>query len=106
MKHNTWEYLTDIDKGELLLAHHNGTEIEYFSCWNEWRTMAEPGWNPSYAYRVKPGPIVKIVNQNASISATGKHFHWHTLDPRCTNVTHTFTITDGVVTACDTIIHN
>jgi hypothetical protein len=52
--------LTDIEKGALLLARHNGEVIECFSDSDDgWRSTA-PCWVGEICYRVKPKPFYNI----------------------------------------------
>ena len=52
----TWSELSDIEKGALLLAHHEGKTIEYTLPWRkDWETCCEePCWSPNVTYRVRP----------------------------------------------------
>lgn len=59
-----WKDLTDEQKGKLLLAHHEGKVIEYFTLAGGWRECPTPHWSGNYCYRVKlpePEPVVKEV---------------------------------------------
>lgn len=57
MKHKTWAEMTDIEKGELMLAHHNGRTIEFLAeISGNWLEVTAPLWNASSIYRVKPEP--------------------------------------------------
>jgi hypothetical protein len=60
-----WCDMTPEEKGALLLAHHEGKEIELF---NErglcaWMSHIHPEefWLDEYAYRIKPEPKVEVV---------------------------------------------
>lgn len=67
-----WSKMTDAEKGGLLLAHHNGEEIEFLTD-GAWWYIERPNWKPSYAYRVKPKPRtewVRIINDNDETIAT------------------------------------
>ena len=106
-----WKDMTDIEKGELLLAYHDGAVIEFF-LHITWRGIDwQPRWKPGCAYRIKPkAPKVETFSikahvwraSNVSLTASWGH---QTEDRAIANITHTYTITDGIVTACDTIIH-
>ena len=52
--------MSDIEKGALLLAKHQGKPLQYLSFNSTWADM---GWNSSFAdgatYRVKPQPVVE-----------------------------------------------
>jgi len=53
-KPTIWEDMTPEQKGALLLAKHEGREIQiYYAC--EWLTVG-PLWHGCVAYRVKPEP--------------------------------------------------
>jgi hypothetical protein len=47
-----WKDMTDEEKGALLLAHHDGKEIEFWA-YCEWIGI-NPFWLDDFAYRVKP----------------------------------------------------
>lgn len=53
MTYKTWGEMTPEEKGALLLAHHEGRDIEF-----RWRSdtwyETDPEWHPSLFYRVKP----------------------------------------------------
>ena len=53
----TWGETTPEEKGALLLAHHEGKEIQFINGLDvkEWK-KAEPRWAIFCAYRVKPEP--------------------------------------------------
>ena len=56
-----WKDMTPEEKGALLLAYHEGKEVEYYSdVRREWFVTA-PVWAENCAYRVKPKPVVKEV---------------------------------------------
>lgn len=55
----TWSEISDREKGELLLAHHNGKEIEMYH-FGDWVTV-DPQWASSRAYRIKKEPVVEQV---------------------------------------------
>lgn len=48
-------------KGALLLAAHEGEEIEYSGDGDgdSWTTVNRPGWRSKIIYRVKPAPLTK-----------------------------------------------
>lgn len=47
--------LTDAEKGALLLAAHNGYDIQFrWDATKDWGDIEEPGWNPVVQYRLKP----------------------------------------------------
>lgn len=54
------------EKGELLLAHHDGSTIQYMLFpyiygVHDWKDSAGPSFSPQHAYRVKPEPKVEAV---------------------------------------------
>lgn len=53
----TWSEMSDAEKGALLLAEHEGKDIECFQkTLNDWVALLYPIFNPEIAYRVKPEP--------------------------------------------------
>ncbi len=55
----TWGEMTDAEKGELLLSHHEGKVIEWFHPNNpEWDVCPDDRclWDNGFAYRIKPEP--------------------------------------------------
>jgi hypothetical protein len=58
MEAKLWKDMTPEEKGALLLAHHEGKEIEFFASHNAWQGCeGSPSWISYYAYRVKPVPV-------------------------------------------------
>jgi hypothetical protein len=58
MEAKLWKDMTPEEKGALLLAHHEGKEIEFFASHNAWQGCeGSPSWISYYAYRVKPDPV-------------------------------------------------
>ena len=55
-----WRDMTPEEKGALLLAHHEGKEIEYHSFGVGWVTE-RPNWFEWCRYRIKPQPKVEVV---------------------------------------------
>lgn len=91
-----WRDMTDAEKGALLLAHHEGKEIQfwdelYCEVWSD----CEPSWEEYSAYRVKPEPKVKTVVM------TGYQYcdEWCFWEKKYPGNTHqiTLTIIDGEV---------
>jgi hypothetical protein len=105
-----WKDMTDAEKGTLLLAHHDGAVIEFF-LHIHWRGIDwQPRWKPGCAYRIKPkAPKVETFISRVQLwddEGVPRMCHGHYDDQgKIANITHTYTITDGIVTACDTIIH-
>jgi hypothetical protein len=104
MENTVWEFLTDSEKGALLLAHHEGVDIEFSKFGKgDWQTWSNPMWFSSHAYRIKPQPT--------KVETEVEYFTYFPGDGLCfagiedASITITYTITDGIVTACDTIIH-
>jgi hypothetical protein len=53
--------LSRAEKGELLLAHHEGKRVEYFSAlFHGWTTVAHvgPAWCDNKRYRIAPEPLI------------------------------------------------
>lgn len=62
VKNTAWGDLTDVERGALLLAAHEGKSIEYFNLsTKDWRSTLTPSWRHRTCYRVKPEPIVEEV---------------------------------------------
>jgi hypothetical protein len=100
-----WRDMTDAEKGALLLAYHDDEVIDYFSHSTVWRSIDQPMWNPGYAYRIKPKApkVEKIVEYFTYFPGEGLGF---ASELRHANISIAYIITDGIVTACDTIIHD
>jgi hypothetical protein len=60
-----WQDMTPEEKGALLLAHHDGKEIQWtYEGWFEWGnalTVENSLWKNFCAYRVSPKPVVETV---------------------------------------------
>jgi hypothetical protein len=104
-----WKDMTAPEKGALLLAHHEGKEIECNIDNGVW-FYSDPQWNAAHAYRIKPNAqkvetfISRVQlwdDEYVTRICYGHGDEYH----KIANITHTYTITDGIVTACDTIIH-
>ncbi len=89
-----WQDMTPEEKGALLLAHHEGKEIEYQHA-GRWWVAIKPYWFSDCAYRVKPEPVVEVVVSH--LGYTGKH--WLFSAGRCLCDTHkvTFNVVDGEI---------
>lgn len=62
MSYKTWGEMTREEKGELLLAHHEGKVIQYLSHGGDWIDEEYSEFDvPSGFYRVKPEPVVETV---------------------------------------------
>lgn len=63
-EYKPWKDLTDIEKGALLLARHEGKEIEFYNPrgFRQWLTLEYANFKPSVAYRIKPEPVVENRN--------------------------------------------
>lgn len=70
-----WKDMTPEEKGALLLAHHEGKEIEYwYSDGSGWQTCfgnQEPGRTPQFAYRIKPEPKFELVEMGVINNRNG-----------------------------------
>ena len=64
-----WRDMTPEEKGALLLAHHEGKEIEYHSFGVGWVTE-RPNWFEWCRYRIKPQPKVEVVEIYGSLEFT------------------------------------
>ena len=70
-----WCDMTPEEKGALLLAHHEGKNLQFTrpSICNEWRDVAvHPEWCQGNAYRVKPEPKVETVDIIHAYDITGE----------------------------------
>lgn len=57
-KMKTLGEMTDAEKGALLLAYHEGKEIEWYdSNYQDWDTCFLPIWKPTLHYRVKKAVV-------------------------------------------------
>ena len=67
-KPKTWGEMTPEEKGALLLAHHDGAEIQFLNATivKEWIT-AVPKWTGFCAYRVKPEPKRETVRLSGRV---------------------------------------
>ena len=108
-----WREMSDAEKGALLLAHHQGEAIQLRHKGGGWFEVEEPAFASTLAYRVKPkAPKVETVRDERHIWSDAEGLTWadRFLPKPATiehgRVTHTYTITDGRMTACDTIIHD
>lgn len=67
--------MTPEEKGALLLAHHEGKQIEVnkgpLEC-GEWWEDHYPEWIHNYAYRIKPEPKVETVTTHGTWCNKGK----------------------------------
>ena len=60
--HRQWKDLTPEEKGALLLAYHEGEQIQtWMPVRHFWDDNPTPSWAETAAYRVKPEPEVKTV---------------------------------------------
>jgi hypothetical protein len=91
----TWGEMTPEEKGALLLAHHEGKTIEFFSVdarkWYE----GTPRWSYWVSYRVKPEPKAETIECQWSYEKGGKDGYTH---PKNSEATHkiVFDVVDGV----------
>jgi hypothetical protein len=70
--------MTPEEKGALLLARHEGKDIEEFGWWgpDHWR-VARPKWVDNIAYRVKPEPNREKVTARICLTAEGGSMHMY-----------------------------
>jgi hypothetical protein len=104
-----WKDMTDAEKAEVLLADHRNEELQgYCGYWVKKHNFFP--YHANTAYRIKPeAPKVETVTRKVQLwddEGTNRIYYGHYDDMgKIANITHTYTITDGIVTACDTIIH-
>ena len=107
-----WGEMTDAEQAALLLSHHRKNRIDCLID-GEWETVTEPTWGGNSAYRVRPAPVapkVETVTKRCNIARmTSGSPYWSggvlQADETLANITHTYTVTDGVVTCDTTITH-
>jgi hypothetical protein len=71
-----WKDMTPEEKGALLLAHHEGKDIESFGGTDWYR--AYPSWADDVAYRVKPEPKREKVTALICLTSQGVSLHMET----------------------------
>lgn len=71
-KPKTWGKMTPEEKGALLLARHEGKEIQVDLATDSWITVSEPTWHECYAYRVKPEPMRETVRLSGQVYLDGQ----------------------------------
>lgn len=109
--------MTDVEKGLLMLADHRGEVLQGTlrtgdgTRWLAWAECHSPCWDDGTAYRVKPkAPPVETFTSKVQLwdddDVTRIYYAHADGTGKISNITHTYTITDGRVTACDTIIHD
>ena len=57
----TWSELSDIEKGALLLAHHQGKTIQYLRNYVGWIDVVKPSFAANRRYRVKPVVVTRTL---------------------------------------------
>jgi len=57
-----WRDMTPAEKGALLLAAHEGKMIECCDGAAWWKIRPPPVWRDGTAYRVRPEPVVEVVD--------------------------------------------
>lgn len=87
----TWGDMTDAEKGALLLAHHEGKEIEYYGeIDGGWALIPNPNWYDNIPYRIKPVKSVTEVYMyfNAYVSDPTHKITFDTIDgePDCSSI--------------------
>ena len=67
-KPKTWGEMTDAEKGALLLADHDGKEIEVWLHYDRWEKKHNGGrYIKRRAYRVSPEPVRETVTMYGSL---------------------------------------
>jgi len=99
----TWGEMTDAEKGALLLAEFNGVPLEQKGKvivggerLFRWAPKQDGCWLGSFAYRIKPEPVVEEVVMTGAVSRNG-NFWFDSTGVGISNDTHsiTFTTKDG-----------
>ena len=89
-----WRDMTPEEKGALLLAHHEGKEIQAFNILKagDW-SRTNPLWIDDEAYRIKPEPKVEVVTMDVA----NYDQEWEFYEHKGTHATHriTFNTIDG-----------
>ena len=98
-----WKDMTDAEKGELLLAALEGSEIQMSATGSTYWHDVNPKWGRNSAYRVKPKAPKVETHVDYFIYKKGNGLFF--CEQEQARITINYTVTDGVVTACDTIIH-
>lgn len=80
-----WKDMTPEEKGALLLAHHEGKEIECHDG-TSWFVTSNPKWVYCHAYRIRPEPKVETVTLSGNDIRFSGFFKGHRI---------TFTLVDG-----------
>jgi hypothetical protein len=107
-----WKDMTDPEKGALLLAAHEGNAImAYDNVHKYWFKAERPHWASDFSYRIKPkAPKVETFTSRVQLwddEGVTRMCYAHGDElGKISNITHTYTITDGIVTDCNTIIHD
>lgn len=94
-----WQDMSDAEQGALLLSHHRGEVIEFYSPSREsWAAVEDPKWNERYAYRTKSKP------QRETVTLFGNSKLWAWGGCREPKDTHriSFETIDGVPD-CDSV---
>jgi hypothetical protein len=94
-KPKLWKDMTPEEKGALLLAHHEGKDIEWTGCaarqtggWDPWevcdsRYLWDGEWcGHGFAYRVKPEPKREKVTAQVCLTTRGFSLHMRKEDYR------------------------
>lgn len=67
----TWGEMSNVEKGALLLAHHESPgSVEFYNGSVGWETLVGLGWLSETAYRIKPEPKRETVALAGLLSAT------------------------------------
>lgn len=90
-KPKEWRHMTDEEKGALLLAKHEGKEIQYLRFDDKWVTSAAFPMGDG-TYRVRPEPEVEVIelygNEDTSFYRGSSCFDTHCI---------TFNLVDGEI---------
>lgn len=66
-----WKDLSPEEKGALLLAHHEGRDIQMYAS-DHWYTV-NPIWEDFTAYRIKPEPVRNSVEMKWGLGSLDTH---------------------------------
>lgn len=86
-----WKDLTPEEKGALLLAHREGTTLQYYNEVYDFWSDTETTFHPMDILRIKPKPARKTV------TLYGAGWHYEQAEIPCDDDTHriTFDLVDG-----------
>jgi len=91
-----WRDMTPEEKGELLLAHHEGKVIDAYSTRYKVWVEVKPNWYNQTAYRIRPEPERKTVKFYGSVDRDHDgNLHFFNLPYDRQTHTVTFDVIDG-----------